>query len=941
MKNSNKANNKNNNGFLPSSLKFISSCIKTASSGVRSAAASISSDTQGGIRDQGKQVLWASFDKLQLGPSSFRNVLLLGYSNGFQVIDVEDASGVTELVSRWDDPVTCLRMPPLPAKAEGCEGFRAAHPLVLVACEVSETPPVGVNGRDGVVRDSSNEHQAGSFAFSPTVVRFYSLKCHDYVHVLKFRSAVFMVRCSPQVVAVGLATQIYCFDALTLENKFSVLTYPVPQVQGGIMDPGYGPMAVGPRWIAYASDNPLVSNTGRLSPQSLTPPMGVSPSTSPGNGNLVARYAMESSKQLATGLMSLGDMGYKTLSRYCQDFVADGSSSPVSPNSSWKGRITPHSAEADIAGMVVVRDFVTRAVISQFRAHTSPISALCFDPSGTLLVTASIHGHNINIFRIVPSAVPGGSGAKSFKWSSSHVHLYKLHRGITSAVIQDICFSSYSQWVAIISSRGTCHVFALSPFGGENVLQVQNSDIDGPVLLPVSSLPWWSELSFQSTKTLSLSESPPPPPVTLSVVARIKSNHSGWLNTVSSAASSVSGKASIPSGAVAAVFHNCVPQDSHLKKSNALEHLLAYTPCGHVVQYKLVSSVGAEPSEGTPRIGLGSSVQTPSDEELRVKTESIQWWDVCRRTDWQEREELVPGLAHSSHEKAEVVMDTSYCEEDNETGNNVRSNMDLVKSHEQSRLYLANAEVQISPWRTPLWLKSKVYFHAMDGTGADEQNVAEDQSSGETAIEKGLSHEIEIRRKDLLPVFEHFHGIADWSGRGLRRERSTMSTGSTVPAVLQPISNANSDIGSLANLYISPSQHPPEKFVGLRRGVSGLASPMSLSPAEDSSSVHSESLTNNSPSNIGNEGQSSSSASALTNASSSSNRSDLSANMIIDEGMVNESPDFDQIFLEDHCKSKSSKVVATNASPRELENLDNQEDDDDMLGGVFSFSEEG
>ena len=117
-------------------------------------------------------------------------------------------------------------------------------------------------------------------------------------------------------------------------------------------NPGYGPMAVGPRWIAYASDNPLVSNTGRLSPQCLTPSMGVSPSTSPGNANLVARYAMESSKHLASGLMSLGDMGYKTLSRYCQDFVADGSSSPVSPNSSRKGWVAPHSAEADIAGTV-------------------------------------------------------------------------------------------------------------------------------------------------------------------------------------------------------------------------------------------------------------------------------------------------------------------------------------------------------------------------------------------------------------------------------------------------------------------------------------------------------------------------------------------------------------------------------------------------------------
>lgn len=108
-------------------------------------------------------------------------------------------------------------------------------------------------------------------------------------------------------------------------------------------------MAVGPRWLAYASNNPLLSNTGRLSPQSLTPP-GVSPSTSPSSGNLVARYAMESSKQLAAGLLNLGDMGYKTLSKYYQP---DGSSSPVSSTSGWKvGRVGSHSTETDIAGMV-------------------------------------------------------------------------------------------------------------------------------------------------------------------------------------------------------------------------------------------------------------------------------------------------------------------------------------------------------------------------------------------------------------------------------------------------------------------------------------------------------------------------------------------------------------------------------------------------------------
>lgn len=147
--------------------------------------------------------------------------------------------------------------------------------------------------------------------------------------------------------------QIYCFDAVTLENKFSVLTYPLQGAVG--VNIGYGPMAVGPRWLAYASNNPLTSNLGRLSPQNLTPSPGVSPSTSPGNGSLVARYAMESSKQLAAGILNLSDMGYKTLSKYCQELLPDGSSSPMSSGRKI-GRLQPntHPSEADNAGMVSV-----------------------------------------------------------------------------------------------------------------------------------------------------------------------------------------------------------------------------------------------------------------------------------------------------------------------------------------------------------------------------------------------------------------------------------------------------------------------------------------------------------------------------------------------------------------------------------------------------------
>jgi hypothetical protein len=59
-------------------------------------------------------------------------------------------------------------------------------------------------------------------------------------------------------------------------------------------------------------------------------------STSPLNGNLVAHYAKESSKQISAGIVTLGDMGYKTLTKYCSELLTDGGSSPGSESPHWK-----------------------------------------------------------------------------------------------------------------------------------------------------------------------------------------------------------------------------------------------------------------------------------------------------------------------------------------------------------------------------------------------------------------------------------------------------------------------------------------------------------------------------------------------------------------------------------------------------------------------------
>lgn len=55
----------------------------------------------------------------------------------------------------------------------------------------------------------------------------------------------------------------------------------------------------------------------------------------------------------------------------------------------------------------MVRDVATRAVVAHFRAHAAPLALLAWDPAGTLLVTASMHGHSINVFQVRLSACTG------------------------------------------------------------------------------------------------------------------------------------------------------------------------------------------------------------------------------------------------------------------------------------------------------------------------------------------------------------------------------------------------------------------------------------------------------------------------------------------------------------------------------------------------------
>lgn len=139
---------------------------------------------------------------------------------------------------------------------------------------------------------------------------------------------------------------------------YSVLTYPSPVSAPGSGHYGYGAMAVGPRWLAYAANQPLVATTGRVSPQHLTPSPGASPSTSPANVTL---------GDIVAGVVTLGDMGYKTLTRYCSELMPDAAyASPGVGSPNWKNGANGHSPwqgnpalEPEFAGTVSISSYLT------------------------------------------------------------------------------------------------------------------------------------------------------------------------------------------------------------------------------------------------------------------------------------------------------------------------------------------------------------------------------------------------------------------------------------------------------------------------------------------------------------------------------------------------------------------------------------------------------
>ena len=364
---------------------------------------------------------------------------------------------------------------------------------------------------------------SASYSFPSSSVRIYSTFLSKPVHLLRFRSRVLRVVASTSTFAVLLESEIVVYatpQSASVDELHFDLLYSVRCAGGS----EYGVCALGPRWIAYSSesspsvssgipvsgksegeDSPLLlatSTTPKVAAGSVTgsssspfalPPSASSSMSSPSAAAASLLSSLPSSsdslstisRNIASSLYNLGDQGRRSLSNYLTPLHAEASSStstPATPNHSSPASSSPSASTASSpttsAGIVVVRDVLSQRLLCHFKAHSSAIASLAFDPTGTLLVTAGQHGQYIHIYQLVTLPSQGSATSPPSASSASHSSpssplssfsprfLYRLFRGVTHATLRSLSFSSDSNWFACTSLKGTTHIFAINPHGG-------------------------------------------------------------------------------------------------------------------------------------------------------------------------------------------------------------------------------------------------------------------------------------------------------------------------------------------------------------------------------------------------------------------------------------------------------------------------------------------
>ncbi|KAF9359031.1 hypothetical protein BGX34_008573 [Mortierella sp. NVP85] len=377
-------------------------------------------------------------------------VLFNRYADGFQIWDLTHPDNIHEIASVRNvdgvsSEVSFLKVLPSPRVPSGkTDKFESLRPLVAII--------------------SSSDTEDGTSASKKLLI--YSLATHRIVETVDFGEGSDYDISALDVNERGIVVALTApgeNTRLVLLNQLSM--QPLHPKQPFLNDVAYpGVFDLGTRLLAYVTTSEAPTDN----PDSKHGEHEVE------GGNVYQDLAKGVAKEVFGGVKILGGFAHQTFSSYWSGnsaAPAASTSPPVQPGFSrspqrharrasasvdYPDRISnsPHKREA--VGTVMVRDIASPGmpVIAHFKPHDHPITGCKFSPSGRLLLTASRQGNVFHIHELRPSVGPGSR------------HMYKLARGFTHASVEDIVFNEDETWVAVTTSRGTTHLYAINPFGG-------------------------------------------------------------------------------------------------------------------------------------------------------------------------------------------------------------------------------------------------------------------------------------------------------------------------------------------------------------------------------------------------------------------------------------------------------------------------------------------
>ncbi|EGD82695.1 hypothetical protein PTSG_11998 [Salpingoeca rosetta] len=575
--------------------------------------------------------------------------MIMAYANGGQVWQLHENNEAEELLSFRGGRLSCAAIVPESSAPPTQDNLFRFRPL-LAYCST----------------DKSSRTKA--------VIQFTSLKLKTaHPETISVRGWPRAIEANPSVLVVMLAGELRVYRSEDFEHVFTLEDVapmkPTLNLQGCI--------SLGPRWLAYP--------TCRAASSSSREAAVATPDT--------MQTMMQLAQQTGERLYYFSDKGYRTVSEFVTGRHQPTSHSHHSHSHHSHSHHSHHShhhqqsstvstdsstsaSESNGTGVgyihiVDVKETMARfhshaaddkspvppSIICHFRAHISPIAAMAFNDSGTLLATADTTGQNINVFELLPGTPTGAQ------------QLYSLQRGMTQAVIQDMAFSLDDRWIAVASHRGTVHMFPIHPRGNEI-----NAGSHLPIKVPnASEFLQSSGAAQQQRRRQQLAD-----PTVVRGLQKIRCiaveadrSHRDDSTSMSRTSSTSEDLNDVSVGGIIAVHFRPPPHVDQLLTDAAVLHLLILTNEGKLNEFEMHVQRARPPPRTTghvvgqflggfqkllsrPEHPAAKSV-APPEPEPQVQTEEIalltapkQLWNLCRAESWPDMLESTRLLEQNS-----------------------------------------------------------------------------------------------------------------------------------------------------------------------------------------------------------------------------------------------------------------------------------------------------